>query len=136
MQRAVVHTHLENLNPFLPTVDFGGDASTSMSTSRQGSSSTGTQLEYDLFSRNNGFNTGRSGWGLIANWDDRSLTGIGIPGRIGRFQLAMATVGEGDDNLSSMTDRKDFVTYLSVQPFSQIKNKWISGLMLKQGAGF
>src|SRR5690242_2687526 len=107
LQRGVVHTHLENLNPFLPTMDFGGDISTSMSTSRQGSSAVGTQQEYDMFSRNNGFNTGRAGFGVVLNWDDRSLAGIGIPGRIGRFQLAYASVGEGDDNLSSMTDKKD-----------------------------
>ncbi|HEY7165351.1 MAG TPA: hypothetical protein VIB79_12365 [Candidatus Binatia bacterium] len=136
MQRGVVHTHLENLNPFLPTFDFGGDVSTSMSTARQGSSSTGTQMDYDLFSRNNGFNTGRAGWGYVLNWDDRSLEGIGIPGRIGRFQLAMASVGEGDDNLSSMTDKKDFVTYFSIQPMSQIKNKWLSGLTFEWGAWF
>ena len=73
LQRGVVHTHLENLNPFLPTLDFGGDISTSMSTSRQGSSATGTQQEYDMFSRNNGFNTGRAGWGMVLNWEtDRS----------------------------------------------------------------
>jgi hypothetical protein len=136
MQRGVVHTHLENLNPFLPTLDFGGDISTSISTSRQGSSAVGTQQEYDMFSRNNGFNTGRAGWGVVLNWDDRSLAGIGVPGRIGRFQLAYASVGEGDDNLSSMTDKKDGVVYLSVQPFSQLKNKWISGLTWEQGAWF
>src|ERR1051325_4418794 len=136
LQRGVVHTHLEDLNPFLPTVDFGGDISTSISTSRQGSSAVGTQQEYDLFSRNNGFNTGRAGWGVVLNWDDRSLSGIGIPGRIGRFQLAYARVGEGDDTLSSMTDKKDGVVYLSVQPFSQLKNKWIRGLTWEQGAWF
>ena len=48
MQRGVVHFHLENLNPFMPTVDIGGDISTSLSTSRQGSSAVGAQLEYDL----------------------------------------------------------------------------------------
>src|ERR1043166_1249967 len=94
MQRGVLHTHLENLNPFLPTLDVGMDASTSMSTSRQGSSATGTQMDYDMTSRNNGFNTGRSGWGIVFNWDDRSLSGIGIPGRIGRYQFAYASVAE------------------------------------------
>ena len=136
MQRGVVHFHLENLNPFMPTVDIGGDISTSLSTSRQGSSAVGTQLEYDLLSRNVGPNTGRAGWGIVMNWDDRSLSGIGIPGRIGRYQFAMASVGEGDDNLSSFTDRKDFVQYISVYPFSQLKNKWMQGLMFEFGAWF
>jgi hypothetical protein len=136
LQRGVVHFHLENLNPFLPTVDIGGDISTSMSLSRQGSSAVGAQLEYDLLSRNVGPNTGRAGWGIVMNWDDRSLSGIGIPGRIGRYQFAMASVAEGDDNLSSFTDRKDFNTYISVFPFSQLKNKWLQGFMFEFGAWF
>src|SRR4029453_11267493 len=99
MHRGVVHFHLENLNPFLPTVDVGGDVSTSFSLSRQGSSSIGTQMEYDLLTR---FfvDDGLAGWGYVFNWDDRSLSRIGIPGRIGRAQFAMATVRAGDDNLS------------------------------------
>ena len=67
-QRAVVHFHAENLNPWLPTVDFGNDISTSAGgTIRQGSSATGAQADYDLMSRNNGFNTGSSGFGIVMN---------------------------------------------------------------------
>jgi hypothetical protein len=136
MQRGVVHFHLENLNPFLPTVDIGGDVSTSLNLSRQGSSAVGSQLEYDLLTRNFGPNTGRAGWGYVFNWDDRSLSGIGIPGRVGRLQFALASVNEGDDNLSSFTDRKDFNLYANIFPFSQLKNKWIQGLMFEMGAWF
>ncbi len=125
LQRGVVHFHLENLNPFLPTVDIGGDVSTAFSLSRQGSSAVGTQMDYDLLTRNFGPNTGRAGWGYVFNWDDRSLSGIGIPGRLGRYEFAMASVNEGDDNLSSFKDRKSFVQYISVFPFSELKNKWI-----------
>ena len=39
------------------------------------------------YTRNNGFNTGRAGQGIVLNWDDRSLSAIGIPGRIGKFQI-------------------------------------------------
>ena len=137
LQRGVVHTHLENLNPFLPTIDFGMETSTSMSTARQGSSATGTQMDYDMLSRNNGFNTGRTGYGIALNWDDRSLSGIGIPGRIGRFQVALGSVGEGDDGLSSFADApRSVVTYLSIQPLAQIKNKWLSGMNFEWGAWF
>src|SRR5262245_26428058 len=94
LHRGVVHFHLENLNPFLPTADIGGDVSTSFSTSRQGSSAVGAQLEYDLISRSMGPDDGRAGWGILFNWDDRSLSSIGIPGRIGRYQLGMATIRE------------------------------------------
>jgi hypothetical protein len=106
------------------------------SLARQGSGSVGAQAEYDLHTRNNGFNTGRAGSGIVLNWDDRSLTDIGIPGRIGKFQLGMSSIAEGDDGIQSFTDRKDFNTYLSIQPFSQVKNKWISGLTFEYGAWF
>ena len=135
MHRGAVHFHLENLNPFLPTVDVGGDVSTSFSLSRQGSSSVGTQMEYDLLTR---FfvDDGLAGWGYILNWDDRSLSSIGIPGRIGRAQFAMATVRAGDDNLSVNTDRKNFNLYANIFPFSELKNKWLQGFMFEMGAWF
>ncbi|HMF49512.1 MAG TPA: hypothetical protein VK603_12760, partial [Candidatus Saccharimonadales bacterium] len=133
-QRAVTHFHAENLNPWLPTVDFGVDVSTSAGgTIRQGSSATGTQADYDLLSRNNGFNTGSSGIGIVFNWDDRSLSDIGIPGRITRLQLAYATPGKGSDNTFLFTDRRDFVGHFGIEPFSEVKNKWISGLRYEVG---
>ena len=133
-QRAAVHFHAENLNPWLPTVDFGNDVSTSAGgTIRQGSSATGTQADYDLLSRNNGFNTGSSGIGIVLNWDDRSLSSIGIPGRISRFQLAYATPGKGSDDTFQFTDKRDFVGHLGIEPFSEVKNKWISGLKYEIG---
>jgi hypothetical protein len=106
LQRGAVNFHAENLNPFLPTVQFGMEVQNAFGSSlaRQGSGSVGAQAEYDLVSRNNGFNTGRAGQGVVLNWDDRSLSGIGIPGRIGKFQLSMASIGEADDGLSSFKD--------------------------------
>ncbi len=136
LHRGALNVHLENLHPWLPTAQLGMDVSASIGTSRQGSSAVGTQAEYDLLSRNNGFDDGRSGQGLVLNWDNKPLDAIGIPGRINRFQLAMASVGEADDGLSSFTDRKDFVAYLGIEPFSQIKNKWISGLKFEMGSWF
>jgi hypothetical protein len=136
LHRGALNVHLENLHPWLPTVQLGMDVSTSIGTSRQGSSAVGAQAEYDLLSRNNGFDDGRAGQGIVLNWDNKPLDSIGIPGRINRFQLAMASVGEADDGLSSFTDRKDFVAYLGIEPFSQIKNKWISGLKFEMGSWF
>jgi hypothetical protein len=138
LQRGAVNFHAENLHPWLPTVQFGMEVQNAAggSLARQGSGATGAQAEYDLLTRNNGFNTGRAGQGIVLNWDDRSLSGIGIPGRIGKFQLGMSSVGEGDDGLSSFTDRKDFNTYISIQPMSQIKNKWLSGLTFEFGSWF
>src|ERR1043166_6527552 len=101
LETGVVHVHLERVNPWLPTLDFGMDVTTTISDARRGNSTTNAQQEHDLLSRNNGFNTGRAGNGLVLTWDDKSLERIGIPGRIRQFQVAMASVGEGDDGLSS-----------------------------------
>ena len=136
LQRGAVNFHAENLHPWLPTVQFGMEVQNAFGSSlaRQGSGSVGAQAEYDLVSRGNGFNTGRAGQGMVLNWDDRSLSGIGIPGRIGKFQFGAAAIGEADDGLSSFKQGgKNLNTYLSLQPFSEIKNKWISGLTFEGG---
>jgi hypothetical protein len=139
LQRGAVNFHAENLNPFLPTVQFGMEVQNAFgsSLSRQGSGSVGAQAEYDLLSRNNGFNTGRAGQGIVLNWQDRELSAIGVPGRIGLFQMSMSSIGEADDGLSSFRQGgKNFNLYGSIQPFSQIKNKWISGLTFEAGSWF
>ena len=138
LQRGAIRFSADQLNPWLPRVEFGMEVSGAAggSLARQGSGNVGAQAEYDLHTRNNGFNTGRAGSGIILNWDDRSLSDIGIPGRIGRFQLGMANFAEGDDNTQTNTDRKDFNVYLSLMPFSQVKNKWISGLTFEYGSWF
>jgi hypothetical protein len=138
LQRGAVVFHAENLHPWLPSVQFGMEVQNAQggSLARQGSGSVGSQMEYDLHTRNNGFNTGRAGSGMVLNWDDRELSAIGIPGRISKFQLSMSSIAEGDDGLASFTDRKDFNAYLGVQPFSQLKNKWIRGLSFEYGSWF
>jgi hypothetical protein len=138
LQRGAVNFHAEDLHPWLPTVQFGMEVQNAHggSLARAGSSATGAQAEYDLHTRNDGFNTGRAGQGMVLNWDDRSLSGIGIPGRIGKFQVGMSSIAEGDDGLSSFTDRKDFNVYGNIQPFSQLKNKWIRGLTFEYGSWF
>jgi hypothetical protein len=113
------------------------DVSTSSASNvRQGNSSTGAQREYDILSRQAGPNTGRAGQGVVLTWNDKSLSSIGIPGRITRFQVSSASIGEGDDGASSFKDRRNYGAYLGIQPFSQLKNKWIRGLMFDVGAWF
>jgi hypothetical protein len=139
LQRAALHIHFEHLNPWMPTVDTGMDISTTgaAAISRQGSSDTGVQREYDLLTRNVSLNTGRAGQGINLRWDDRSLGAIGIPGRISRFSVAMASISEGDDGLSSFKDAgSNFDGYIGINPFSQLKNKWMRGLLLEFGAWF
>src|SRR4030095_5599354 len=135
LQRGAVNFHAEDLHPWLPTVQFGMEVQNAAggSLARQGSGATGAQAEYDLHTRNNGFNTGRAGQGIVLNWDDRSLSGIGIPGRIGKFQLGMSSIGEGDGGLRSFLGRKDFSIDRGVHPCSEVKNKWLRGLTLEYG---
>jgi hypothetical protein len=138
LQRGVIYFAADQLNPWLPTVQFGMDTTNSgpTSLSRQGSGGTGAQAEYDMMSQNLGFNTGSASSGMTLTWDDKSLEGIGIPGRIARFQVGMNAYGEGGDGTQLNTDRKDFHAYGNIQPFSQVKNKWISGLTFEYGAWF
>jgi hypothetical protein len=132
LQRGTLNFHAEKLNPFLPTFYAGMDAEGAISSLRQGSSSTGSQMEYDLLSRNNGFNTGRSGNGIGINWSDISL-GF-LPGRIRELSAVYGTIGEGDDGLQSFREQRSASGFISIEPFSEIKNKWISGLTLEMGA--
>ena len=138
LQRGAVTFDAEKLHPWLPSVQFGMEVQNAQggSLARQGSGAVGAQAEYDLHTANNGFNTGRAGSGIVFNWDDRSLRSIGIPGRLRRFQAGMSAIAEGDDGLQSFTDRKDFNVYGSIQPFSELKNKWISGLTFEYGSWF
>jgi hypothetical protein len=116
----------------MPTVDIGGDISTAFSAIRRGSGAVGAQMEYDMFTRNWGPNTGRAGYGIVSNWDDRAIG----PGRITRFQLAYASINEGDDNLSSFKDKKSWGTFIGYEPFTRLKEKWIRGLRFELGAWF
>src|SRR5947207_15761506 len=97
------------------------DGEAAFSSYRHGSSSTGAQLEDDLLSRNNGFNTGRWGNGFGLNWQDRDLSGIGIPGRIPLFNIVYATIGEGDDGLQSFREQRSVSAYFNIEPFAQLK---------------
>ena len=117
LQRGVVIFDAEKLNPWLPRVQFGMDTTNASpsSLSRQGSGNTAPQAEVDLLTRNV-YNTGNGSSGLTLTWDDRSLSRIGIPGRIGRFEVGMNAIGEGGDGLQINTDRKDFNAYLSLYP--------------------
>jgi hypothetical protein len=132
LQRGILWVHLDKLNPWLPEMYLGMEGPSSMSSYRQGSSSTGSQLEYDLLSRNTGFNTGRFGNGVGLNWDDKSF-GIG---RMTRFNVVYATIGEGDDGLQSFRQQRSISAYINVEPFAGLKNKWIRGLGLEMGAWF
>jgi len=137
LQRGQVYAHLEQITPWLPTFSFGMDTEGALSSYRSGSSSTGSQAEYDLLSRNNGFNTGRAGQSISLTWSDIGLDGIGIPGRLREFQVVTGGIGEGDDGLSSFRDAgHNFSFHIEVEPFAQVKSKWIQGIGFELGGWF
>jgi hypothetical protein len=137
LQRAQVYIHLEQIAPWMPTFSFGADTEGAISSYRQGSSSTGSQMEYDLLSRNNGFNTGRAGQSISTTWSDIGLGWMGVPGRIREYQMVMGGIGEGDDGLSSFRDAgHNFSFHLEVEPFAQVKSKWLQGLGFEVGGWF
>ena len=136
LQRGDVLVHLEKLNPWLPVYYFGMDSEAAISSYRRGSSWLTPQNEYDLLSRNNGFNTGRAGNSMGVIWQDLPLNAIGIPGRIPLANLVSGTIGEGDDGLQSFREQRSVSAYFNIEPFSQLKNKWIRGLGFEMGAWF
>ncbi len=131
MQRGNVYFHFERMNPWLPRFAVGMDDTGTigvMPYRQNDGSTTGPFQEYDILSRNNGFNTGRRGNGYIVEWNNLPLG----PGRITRLQGAMATIGEGDDGLSSFKDiGHNFSTGIWYEPFTHQKE-----LFFAQGLGF
>ena len=136
LQRGQIEFHLEQINPWLPTIYTGMDIEARIGPFNQGGSATGAQGEYDLLRRNNGFNTGRTGTGVGVRWDEIPLIPmLGIPGR-GDANIQVGSIGAGDDGTSVSSDRKDVSVYFRIDPFSQVKNDWISGFSYSIGAWF
>lgn len=127
LQRGAFFMHLEQISPWFPTLYGGMDIPTSSGSEYRTGGEGRPTMEYDLLSRN-ASNTGSSSQGIGLNWDDKDLGWIGIPGRIKRVNLAMAAVAEAGDGRSSSTDRKDFVAYINIEPFSKLDSKWLKGI--------
>jgi hypothetical protein len=88
-----------------------------------------------MLSRGSTFNTGSAGWGIVSVWDDRELDGIGIPGRITRAQIAYSIPGKASDNAGQIlnSNYKDYTVFFGIEPFSLLKNKWLSGIRFEIG---
>jgi hypothetical protein len=128
MQRAVAFIHFENIHPWLPTFYFGADAPSAISTYRQASSNTSFQLEYDMLSRNNGYNTGSMGNGYGLDWSNLPVG----PGSL-NVVYALGNVGASSDGGAIASDNKDHVLYVQYLPFNKTKNKWLQGLGVEWG---
>src|SRR5438046_9560522 len=100
------------------------DTSATISQYRRGSNVTGAQNEYDLLSRNNGFNTGRAGNGIGLTWRDLPLSAIGIPGRIPLANIFGGNIVEGDDGLQSFREQRSVSAYLNIEPLEPLNDNW------------
>jgi hypothetical protein len=136
LQRGTVFVHLEQITPWLPTFYFGMDIPTESGDFSSGSSYTGWQMEYPLLQRGL-INTGSASNGIAVRWNDKPLGAIGIPGKISTINLAMAAVSESGEGLSTFRDAGgNLLAYISIDPFSELKSKWLEGLSFEMGAWF
>ncbi len=132
-QRQAAFIHFERMNPWLPTFYFGTDAPNSFA--RRRSSSTDAQLDYDILSRTQ-FNTGSMSTGMGLRWRNLPLKGLGIPGRIGLFNITRGNLEPGDGD-GRFTDKSNYTVALYVDPFRNLKkNKWLKGIEWSIGAWF
>ena len=128
IQRACFRTRMEQINPFLPTVQVGMDCSGAGSRYR----SSDMTFELPTLDRNNGFNTG-SHTGIGLNWSQLPPF---FPGTH-QFNYYAVLHGMGlSDGVRDESNRVDHVVMYNINPFSQIKNKWISGLGFSMFAWF
>jgi hypothetical protein len=114
--------HFEQWNPYLPYFSIGlrrGAGSTHISRS----SDNDGKIEHGLIL--DGFNWGGAGShaGLGLGWDEVDVG----PGNFSLF-LNLATSRQGTYQEFVNDDRKGFMGFVGMQPFANIKNKWIQGL--------
>jgi len=136
LQRGAVWVHLEQISPWLPTFYLGMDIPSESGEYGSASSFTNWQMEYPLIQRGL-INTGSASNGIGLNWDDKPLGALGIPGKINRINLVMAAISESGEGSSAFRDAGgNFLAYISVDPFSELKNKWLEGLSFEMGVWF
>lgn len=129
IQRACFRTHFEQINPYLPYLQLGVDCSGAGSRYRSSEMS----FELPSLDRNNGFNTGsHTGYGL--GWQ---LPTFGVVPGAHQFNYYLAVHGMGlSDGTRDQSNKMDHVIYYNINPFSQVKNKWISGIGYSMFAWF
>ena len=119
--------HFDQLNPYLPYFSIGlrrgaGRTHVSRSSDNDG------KVEHSIIL--DGFNWGGDGShaGAGLGWEDIDIG----PGSY-ELYLNYATSQQGTWQEFIPSDRKGFMMYIGGKPFSQMKNKWISGLEMGFG---
>jgi len=129
IQRACARVGLQQLNPWLPRLQFGIDCSGAGSRYR----SSEMTFELPTLDRNNGFNTG-SHTGIGFSWDN--LPAFGLPGtqQFNYYWVSQA-MGNGDGK-ADKSNKSDHTLMWNINPLSQLKNKWINGFGFSMFAWF
>jgi hypothetical protein len=149
LQRSVSYLHFENLYPLLPTFYFGFGYTLEINPYRRGDFTASAQLEYDLLSRNNGFDEGRYVNAVGGRWRNISLAPLAAPGTasvdVAAGRIGLPGVGVAgarsvrhffEDNLHEFGDWKDSAVVGQIKLFDQLDNKWLKGFGLSAGAWF
>ena len=133
IQRARFYIHYNKINPWLPSFQIGMDLGAAMNSYDQGSSSTAATIEYPLVRRDNGFNTGAH-TGIGFRWDDLPMR---VTPGTWNFHYYWVINGMGrSDGDTDQSSNMDHVLWFKTEPFSQSKNKWISGIGYNIGVWF
>ena len=122
--------HAEDLHPWLPTVQFGMEVQNAQAAAWHGRVPVPSARRRSMTCTPATTASTRAGrvrasclTGTTARYPASAFRGASASS-----SSACRLIAEGDDGTQSFTDRKDFNVYGSIQPFAQIKNKWISGL--------
>jgi hypothetical protein len=121
-QNTVLYVHMENMNPYFPTV-FVGDkgGQTASYVGRSSSSSAIVELARDMLADSDIDTLSHRSIGM--GWIDAPLGS-------GDFLLDLEyKPGAGvNKNVTANTDRKQFFLKAGTRPFRKLKNKWIRGI--------
>ena len=133
IQRATLFIHYEKLNPWFPTFQVGMDNPGTINEYDRGSNRTAATAEFPLVRRDNGWNTGsHTGVGLV--WD--KLPAMLVPGTWDfHYYWIINGLGRGDGD-TDQSSNMDQAVYFNMNPFSQSKNKWLSGFAASLGVWF
>jgi hypothetical protein len=128
-QRSAMLIHFEQMNPWLPMMQFGMDLSGAGTKYR----SSELTRELPSLDRNNGFNTG-SYTGIGFFWEN--LPALGLPGNQQfHYNWVINSMGRSDGREDN-SSKNDHLLFWNLNPFAQSKNKWINGIGVSMGAWF
>jgi len=122
--------HLEQINPWLPTLSYGPRTSNEVYLGR--SSSSGMKVEHNRVCGFAATTCTGSSSSITTNWED-----IPVWNGEALVHVAYHTNGTGESHdFRRDTDRKGLTSYFEIEPFSNSKNKWLNNFTFAFGYHF